>query len=549
MGEAKPAVGPKTACSSEKRSGGLGRRPIGNWQVTRVSLDQDPTDELGRDPTAATQVAHGPLLVRGRRLGDGRYVLEHQLARGGMAAVWLAQDVILERPVAIKVLSDTLAGDAEFLARFKREAQVAARLSHPNLVSVYDFEAGGERPYLVMEYVAGGDLHQRLAEADEPVDVARLATELLAALRHIHGAGVLHRDVKPQNVLIAEDGRAQLTDFGIAQPRDATAITQTGHVLGTERYIAPEVLRGEPPSERSDLYALGMVLSEAAREGVGFGFWELIDALRSEDPHDRPSGAVAALADLERATPAHATPGQSTETFAPSPAPTTEEVEAVPVASADEPTPPAGAPPEGPSGPRAWLGELFSSPDRRLVLGALGALLVAVVFAVGLAISGDERDPAAGLGTRAQNDGGREEQPAGGGNEEQPPADTTETAPPEPAAGTDVTGAELNDQGFQLIQQGRYEEAIPILQRAVQELAPIGDLTYAYALFNLGNALRLAGRPEEAIPVLEQRLEIPNQTGVVQQELDAARAAAGETDSGKPPKPPKKPKPPKPEKD
>jgi tetratricopeptide (TPR) repeat protein len=511
-----------------------------------VPDDQDPTDELGRDPAAATQVANGPLLVRGRRLGDGRYVLDHQLARGGMAAVWLANDVILERPVAIKVLSDTLAGDAEFLARFRREARVAAGLSHPNLVSVYDFDAGEERPYLVMEYVAGGDLRERLTEGDEGIDIERLATELLSALRHIHAAGVLHRDVKPQNVLIAEDGRAQLTDFGIAQPRDATSITQTGNVLGTERYIAPEVLRGEPPSERSDLYALGMVLSEVARNGVGFGVWELIDSLRAEDPSERPSGASAALAELERAAPQKAAPGPPTQRFEPLPA--TDEVEpvpptdeAVPPTDELEPVPaaasaPGAPPPETPTGPQTTIRDLFSSPDRRLVLGALGALLVAVVVAVGLAISGDESDPAADLGTRVQNgqdqpSGDEQQQP----QEEQPPAETTQTTTPEePAVDTGASGAELNDQGFALINQGRYDEAIPVLQRAVEKLAPIGDLTYAYALYNLGHALRLAGRPEEAIPILEQRLEIPNQTGVVRQELDAALEATGQSDEGPP---------------
>jgi eukaryotic-like serine/threonine-protein kinase len=494
---------------------------------------------MSRDPAAATQVADGPLLVRGRRLGDGRYVLDHQLARGGMAAVWLAHDVILERAVAIKVLSDTLAGDSEFLARFRREARVAAGLSHPNLVSVYDFDAGDQRPYLVMEYVSGGDLRQRLVEGGEGIEVERLAAELLAALRHIHAAGVLHRDVKPQNVLIAEDGRAQLTDFGIAQPRDATSITQAGNVLGTERYIAPEVLRGEPPSERADLFALGMVLSEAASNGVGFGIWELIDSLRSVDPQDRPSEASAALAELERATPGELAPGQPTQNYETVPARPADEVEPVTMPPTDEfervtaadSTP--GSPPDTPGGRRTALGNLFSSPDRRLVLGGLGVLLVAVVLTIGLAVSGDDSDPAEGLGAGVQSQDSAEAGQAGGDQpqqeEEQPPPETTQAAPEEPAADAQASGAELNDQGFALIQAGRYDEAIPILQRAVEELAPIGDLTYAYALFNLGNALRLAGRPEEAIPILEQRLEIPNQTEVVQRELAAALAAVGQT--------------------
>jgi eukaryotic-like serine/threonine-protein kinase len=167
------------------------------------------------------------------------------------------------------------------------------------------------------------------------------------------------------------------------------------------------------------------------------------------------------------------------------------------------------------------------------VLGGLGVLLVAVVLTIGLAVSGDDSDPAEGLGAGVQSQDSAEAGQAGGDQpqqeEEQPPPETTQAAPEEPAANPQASGAELNDQGFALIQAGRYDEAIPILQRAVEELAPIGDLTYAYALFNLGNALRLAGRPEEAIPILEQRLEIPNQTEVVQRELAAALAAVGQT--------------------
>jgi eukaryotic-like serine/threonine-protein kinase len=502
-----------------------------------VPFDDQPTDEMGRGPAPATQLADRPLLVRNRRLGDGRYVLERPLGHGGMAAVWLARDVILERPVAVKVLSDTLAGDEEFLARFRREAQVAAGLSHPNLVGIYDFEAGGERPYLVMEYVSGGDLAERLAAgeaggaAEDPgraagaavPDVGRLAAELLDALRHIHDAGVLHRDVKPQNVLIDEDGRAKLTDFGIAQPRDATSLTQTGKVLGTERYLAPEVLQGKRNGERSDLYALGVVLAEAAREGVSFGVWELIDRLRAEDPHERPVSALAALAELERISPSLKAAGEPTQAYEPT------------TAAESPPPPPPPATASAPPAPDGNRGGLLSSPDRRLVIGGLAALVVAVALAVGLALGGDEGDPVEDLGARVEQDGGEGAGDGGGepsGEETNtPPADTTEEPPADTATDAAASGAELNDQGFVLINEGRYEAAIPILQQAVEMLAPIGDLTYAYALYNLGHALRLAGRPEEAIPILEQRLEIPNQTEVVQRELDAARAEAGVGDS------------------
>jgi serine/threonine protein kinase len=194
-----------------------------------------------------------------------RYRLERVLGTGGMATVWLARDERLRRPVAAKILSDTLAADPAYLRRFHREARVAAGLSHPNLVKVYDFGGEGERPYLVMEYVERGSLADRISEGSaRGLDASRLARELLEALDHIHGAGIVHRDVKPGNVLIAPDGTAKLTDFGIAQPEGATRLTSTGLVVGTRSYIAPEVGRGEPATVRSDLYSCGTVLREAS---------------------------------------------------------------------------------------------------------------------------------------------------------------------------------------------------------------------------------------------------------------------------------------------
>src|SRR6476659_7176917 len=161
-----------------------------------------------------------------------RYRLERTLGRGGMAAVWLGHDEVLDRPVAVKVLADTIASDPGFVTRFRREATTLAGLSHPNLVGVYDFSEEGERPYLVMQFVPGENLAQRL-ERGEGIDRGKLARELLEALDHVHRAGVLHRDVKPANVILEPDGTAKLIDFGIAQPRDATSLTSTGLVLGT----------------------------------------------------------------------------------------------------------------------------------------------------------------------------------------------------------------------------------------------------------------------------------------------------------------------------
>ncbi len=241
-------------------------------------------------------MAEEATLAPGRVLG-GRYRLERLIGAGGMATVWRAQDTKLERPVAVKALSETLVADPSYRARFEREAQVAAGLLHPNLVKVYEYSAGGPRPYLVMEHVEGPNLSELLAEDSKAVDQRLLAEGLLGALAHIHEAGVIHRDVKPSNVLVGGDGSPKLTDFGIARPSDATQITQTGHVIGTLNYMAPEVREGAPADERSDLFSLGVLLAESDRGGD-----PEIDALAAElaspDRRDRPSSAARAMAGI-----------------------------------------------------------------------------------------------------------------------------------------------------------------------------------------------------------------------------------------------------------
>jgi len=233
-----------------------------------------------------------------------RYRLERILGTGGMATVWLARDERLRRPVAAKILSDTLAADQSYLHRFHREARLAAGLSHPNLVKVYDFGGEGERPYLVMEYVERGSLADRISEGRaRELDASRLARELLEALDHIHGAGIVHRDVKPGNVLIAPDGTAKLTDFGIAQPEGATRLTSTGLVVGTRSYLAPEVGRGEPATVRSDLYSCGAVLREASGDAPPPELAALVTRLGDQDPDRRPESASRALALLTESSP------------------------------------------------------------------------------------------------------------------------------------------------------------------------------------------------------------------------------------------------------
>ncbi|HYQ79070.1 MAG TPA: serine/threonine-protein kinase [Solirubrobacterales bacterium] len=445
-----------------------------------------------------------------------RYRLERTLGRGGMAAVWLGHDEVLDRPVAVKVLADTIASDPGFVTRFRREATTAAGLTHPNLVGVYDFSEEGERPYLVMQFVPGESLAARL-ERGEALDRGKLARELLQALDHIHRAGILHRDVKPGNVIIEPDGTAKLIDFGIALTRDATALTSTGLVLGTERYAAPEVMEGHPASERSDLYSLGVVLRACPGAGPA-GFDGLVEWLADPDPGNRPASARQALARLERTDRAGEEP---TRPFTP----TSERRPAQPPAS-----PP---PPERPS---------HSSGARRGALVALLAFVAAVIAIALVVLGGGDGGDATGPQASKQNQAKKKSDSGSAGkaqNASTPASDQaaeSEEAESEAAesggteaAGTDPEGgAALNQQGYELIQAGEYDAAVPVLEVAVASF-PAGseDLDYAYALFNLGNALRLSGRPEEAIPVLEERLQIPNQTGTVEEELAAARSEAG----------------------
>jgi eukaryotic-like serine/threonine-protein kinase len=239
----------------------------------------------------ATEVAPGAVL-------HDRYLLEQVVGTGGMATVWLARDERLQRPVAVKVMADTLAADDVYVRRFEREARTAAGLSHPNLVNVFDFSAEGERPFLVMEYVPGGNLVERMRSREPMPDAGALARDMLGALAHVHAAGIVHRDIKPANVLIDESGRGRLTDFGIAQPEDATHLTRTGQLVGTLKYLAPEVTAGEPATARSDLYSCGILLRECVPDGAP-ALGRLTSRLTASDPLERPDSAVAALALLD----------------------------------------------------------------------------------------------------------------------------------------------------------------------------------------------------------------------------------------------------------
>ena len=339
----------------------------------------------------------------------GRYRLARMLGTGGMATVWLAWDERLRRSVAVKVISDTLVADPAYLRRFRREARLAAGLSHPNLVMLYDFGGEGDRPFLAMEYVEGGSLADRIsAGTARALDPGRLARELLEALDHIHSAGIVHRDVKPGNVLIAPDGTAKLTDFGIAQPEGATRLTSTGLVVGTRSYIAPEVGRGEPATPRSDLYSCAIVLREAIGDPPPPELADLVTRLGDQDPERRPESASRALALLaEPSASAGAEATTATEPLAADPTPRT-----IPIGSRSR-------------GPRRGPTRMLRAP--RPLAGV--ALLAALIVLGAILLSGGDRSS---TGTRPARDSPGEEAPPA----EEPAGAEEPAAPSEPAKGS-----------------------------------------------------------------------------------------------------------------
>src|SRR3954465_4344487 len=203
---------------------------------------------------------------------DGRYRIERKLGAGGMGAVYLAEDQGLGRRVAIKILNDRHAADDSFIERFRREAKNAAGLSHPNIVSIYDRGEAEGTYYIAMEYLDGRSLKELIVgRGPAPIKTAiDYARQTLAAVGFAHRQGIVHRDIKPHNVIVNPEGRLKVTDFGIARS-GASQMTEAGSIIGTAQYLSPEQARGAHVDQRSDIYSVGVVLYEMLTGEVPFG--------------------------------------------------------------------------------------------------------------------------------------------------------------------------------------------------------------------------------------------------------------------------------------
>jgi serine/threonine-protein kinase len=481
-----------------------------------------------------------------------RYRVTRRIASGGMATVYACEDQTLGRLVAVKVLAPAFATDEDALARFQREARAVARVSdHPHVVTIYDIGEHEGAAFIVMEYFAGGTLADRLRTGDpipRPTSLAWLE-EAASALDHAHRAGIVHRDVKPANLLLDANGRLAVGDFGIARMATDVGVTSTGTVLGTAAYLSPEQALGHSATPASDRYALAAVAYElltghrpfqaehpAAQArahvetpppasglstAVDQALWRGLD----KEPDSRWPTAGELVDALEEALGEEAEP-----TPVPATAPT------APVRRRPEPAPvaAAAAPAAAPRRRRSWGPVLIAA----LVVGLLAGGVIAALIG-------------GGGGNGATTTAAKRKTPTTTQKAAAPAAASTKTAtqpaaaqPTQTQAAQTTDASTLEQRGHALVTQGNYDQAIPMLTQAAKDCPVSRTDPCAFALYDLGHALRLAGRPAEAVPVLQKRLQNPNQLGVVQAELDKARAEAGQGDAkpGNGPKKGKKPK-------
>jgi serine/threonine protein kinase len=343
-------------------------------------------------------------------LAGGRYGLEEVLGHGGMATVYRAYDAELERPVAIKLLAEHLATDASFRDRFVREARMAARLSHPNIVQVYDAGEDEGRPFIVMEYVEGTTLADELADrgALPAARVVDLGLHVCAGLEHAHAAGLVHRDIKPGNLLVRRDGTVKIADFGIARAAEATEMTQIGSILGTAAYLSPEQAAGDRVTAATDIYSLGAVLYELLTGKTPYTFENFAElAFKQREEPIRPLRELAPAAPESLESAVMRCLARNPEYR---PASAAELAQELAIAS---PEPPTEALPRG-TGVRATQVETVALPRPRrrdFALARFGtgliatgvAILLAVLIAIGIAVGGDGGTTADGPAPASQS--------------------------------------------------------------------------------------------------------------------------------------------------
>jgi serine/threonine-protein kinase len=396
----------------------------------------------------------------------GGYRVVEALGRGGTSVVYRAEHVRLGRTAALKLLTPAL-GEADFTQRFLRESQLAASLDHPSIVPVYDAGEEGGLLYIAMACVDGTDLKTLLADQGRlPLRRAlRILGQIASALDAAHARGLVHRDVKPANILVGAEDRAYLSDFGVAKELSSNGTTRTGAFVGTIEYSAPEQIEGRPVDTRTDVYALACVLYEC---------------LAGSAPFHRSSEVAVLNAHL------HAPPPTLSRAVPDAP-PALEAV--IAKALAKSPLDRYGSCGELLAAARAAAAE--PRVYRRRLALSVAVLLLAVLLGAGGA-----------LGIRALAFGGKAETSS--------PEPQPEPKPP-PAVDKLLLrsndGRTLNDIAYALIGAGAYARALPFARKAVAKAAP-GSLTLGYATFNLGYVLLKLGRCAESLPYLRRAVEI-----------------------------------------
>ena len=494
-----------------------------------------------------------------------RYAAVRHIASDGMASVWCARDRALGRNVAIKLLAERFADDEEAGARFLREARAAARLSgHPNVVMIYDVgetDAGG-RAFIVMEFLAGGTVADAIrVDSVRRVHAVKWVQEAASALDFAHSRGVLHRDIKPANLLLDRARTLHVADFGIARLGAEDTITGTGQVLGTASYLAPERALGRPATPASDRYSLAVAAFELLVGERPFTAQHLAAQARqhieqeppsaSEVNRTLPSSIDAVLARgmakhpeqrwptaqdfaealesalTEATTKAHARGVAAAAARPPRgshPRPARQ-----PTATRRAATRTAPRPPQNSNTPAA---EPRTGP-RRGRIAALAALVLGAVAAVAIAgtIGGGRQSPQRSASVQRQASAAIHRHAPASPKTAAPKPHTTQTqtvtATPAAATTPPPTADTLEARGHQLMLDGNYGAALSVLKQAVDTASP-DSLTYAYALYDYGRTLLLAGDPKAAVSVLYQRLQIPNQTEAVREELQLALVALGQ---------------------